>query len=79
METGFAITAFMALFLNLVLDEEVADEEVPELTANVVDEEQDEEEWDRIRGKKMRDDAGVGNSSGDDAVEMQNVFPNMKR
>jgi len=79
METGFAITAFMALFLNLVLDEEVADEEVPELTANAVDEEQDEEEWDRIRGKKMRDDAGVGNSSGDDAVEMQNVSPNMKR
>jgi hypothetical protein len=49
METGFAITAFLTLFLNLILPEEVEDEETPELTANAVDEEHDEAEWDRIR------------------------------
>ena len=49
METGFAVTAFLALLLNLVLPEEVEDEDIPELTANNVDEAKDEEEWARIR------------------------------
>jgi hypothetical protein len=49
METGFAITAFLTLFLNLVLPEEIEDEETPELTANAVDEENDEAQWERIR------------------------------
>jgi hypothetical protein len=49
METGFAITAFLTLVLNLVLPEEIEDEETPELTANVIDEENDEAEWERIR------------------------------
>jgi xanthine/uracil permease len=49
METGFALTAFLTLFLNLVLPEEVEDEETPELTANVIDEENDEAQWERIR------------------------------
>jgi uric acid-xanthine permease len=49
METGFAVTAFLTLFLNLILPEEIEDEETPELTANTADEEKDEEEWARIR------------------------------
>ncbi|KAJ9629737.1 hypothetical protein H2203_002118 [Taxawa tesnikishii (nom. ined.)] len=58
LETGFAVTAFVTLFLNLVLPEEMEDEDIPELTANVVDEARDEEEWARIRrgskaGKEM--------------------------
>lgn len=79
METGFAVTAFIALFLNLILAEEIADEEVPELTANVVDEERDEQEWDRIKSKKTQEDARVGNSSSEDAVEMQNFTMDSKR
>ncbi|KAF2098784.1 Xanthine/uracil permease [Rhizodiscina lignyota] len=53
METGFAITAFLALILNLILPEEIEDEETPELTANDVDAEKDQEEWNRIGGKSV--------------------------
>ena len=49
MENGFAVTAFLALILNLILPEEFEDEEIPELTANTVDEAADEEEWRHIR------------------------------
>lgn len=49
METGFAVTAFLALILNLVLPEEMEDEETPEYTANAIDEERDAEEWARIK------------------------------
>jgi hypothetical protein len=49
METGFAVTAFLALLLNLILPEEIEDEEIPELTADAVDEEKDREEWNKIR------------------------------
>ncbi|KAF2433515.1 Xanthine/uracil permease [Tothia fuscella] len=49
LETGFAVTAFLTLILNLILPEEIEDEETPELTANAVDEENDREEWNRIR------------------------------
>jgi len=49
METGFAVTAFLALILNLALPEEIEDEETPELTANDVDESDDREEWNRIQ------------------------------
>lgn len=49
MEEGFALAAFIALILNLILPEEMEDEEIPELTANTIDEPQDEEEWRRIR------------------------------
>lgn len=48
METGFAITAFLALILNLILPEEIEDEETPEYTANAIDGVRDEEEWARI-------------------------------
>ena len=50
LETGFAVTGFLATLLNLVLPEEVEDEEVvEELTANEVDSAGDREEWERIR------------------------------
>lgn len=48
-ETGFAITAFLSLFLNLFLVEEIEDEAVDIITANTIDEKADDEEWDRIR------------------------------
>lgn len=57
METGFAVTGFLALILNLILPEEIEDEEVPELTANEVDEKADEEEWARIQRGKAEPDA----------------------
>jgi NCS2 family nucleobase:cation symporter-2 len=65
METGFAVTAFLALFLNLVIPEEIVDEpEAPELTANTIDEPRDEEEWDEIKaghhGKSVSEPAGSG-------------------
>jgi xanthine/uracil permease len=49
MEEGFAIAAFIALILNLILPEEFEDEEIPELTANTIDAPADEEEWRHIR------------------------------
>lgn len=53
METGFALTAFLAVILNLALPDEVEDDaEVPELTANDVDEAGDREEWARIQHGK---------------------------
>jgi cell division protein FtsN len=49
MEEGFALAAFIALILNLILPEEFEDEEIPELTANTIDAPADEEEWRHIR------------------------------
>lgn len=48
METGFAVTAFLSLIFNLILPEELEDEAV-DITANTVDERDDEKEWERIR------------------------------
>jgi len=59
METGFALTAFLTLLLNLVLPEEIEDEETPEITANEVDEPADKEEWNRIqKGKHFDEERG---------------------
>jgi uric acid-xanthine permease len=79
METGFAVTAFLSLILNLVLPEEIEDE-VVEITADKADDEADRKEWDRIRRpSQMRksaelnvDNAGgrsVGGASLSDDVE----------
>ena len=51
METGFAVTAFLAIILNLVLQEEIEDE-AASITANVVDDEDDREEWKQIKHGK---------------------------
>ena len=50
METGFAITGFLAIFLNLVLPEEIEDDTVS-ITANTLDNADDQEEWRRIKAK----------------------------
>ncbi len=55
-ETGFALAAFLALFLNLVLPEEIEDEETPELTADTADDQDDREEWARINKSKGPED-----------------------
>jgi hypothetical protein len=68
MQTGFALTAFLALFLNLFIPEEIEDEETPELTANEVDGEADVQEWNRIR-KSV--DVGPGAGSSDGAVDVE--------
>lgn len=51
METGFAVTAFLAIFLNLILAEEIEDEAAT-FTANEADAADDQEEWARIRRGK---------------------------
>jgi len=47
-ETGFALTAFLSLFLNLIIPDEIEDEAV-NITANTLDDQDDEKEWERIR------------------------------
>lgn len=49
METGFAVAAFVALILNLLLPEEIEDEETPEFTADDADDAEDREEWKQIK------------------------------
>ena len=53
----------MAIFLNLILAEEIEDE-APLLTANDVDAADDKEEWRQIRGKK-----GSGSGTDEDTIE----------
>ncbi|KAK3678295.1 hypothetical protein LTR78_001590 [Recurvomyces mirabilis] len=57
LETGFAVTAFLALILNLILLEEIEDEEIPESTANRADDADDAEEWNRMHGRGEADKA----------------------
>lgn len=54
METGFAVTAFLSLFLNLAIPEE-ADDDAVETTANTVDAD-DKKEWERIRRRSQLKD-----------------------
>lgn len=67
METGFAVTAFMSVILNLIIPEENEDEEVPELTAATVDEDADKAEWDHIRRKSA---AARQSSDGSHAIDV---------
>jgi hypothetical protein len=62
MEQGYAVTAFVCLILNLIIPEEIEDEEVPELTADLNDVAKDEAEWGRLHSvahprKKSHDNA----------------------
>jgi len=70
MQTGFAVTAFLALFLNLILPEEIEDEEIPELTADAVDEEKDRVEWDGIRGSVDHRALSVATGAGIEAAKL---------
>ena len=53
------MTAFIAIFLNLVLHEEIEDE-AASITANEVDAADDREEWARIKHGKAATDEEVG-------------------
>lgn len=53
LETGFAVTGFLALFLNLILAEEIEDE-AASITANEEDAHDDEIEWDKIRRRSSQ-------------------------
>ena len=55
METGFALTGFLSIILNLILPEEVDDETVS-ITANELDRREDEEEWAKIDKSKETTD-----------------------
>jgi hypothetical protein len=48
METGFAVTAFLSLIMNLLLPEEIEDEAM-DITANTADAADDESNWEHIR------------------------------
>ncbi|KAF2734571.1 Xanthine/uracil permease [Polyplosphaeria fusca] len=63
LETGFAVAAFIALILNLVLPEEIEDEETPELTANDADDAADKEEWAHIKHAKESSDVEIGQAA----------------
>lgn len=54
METGFALTGFIAIILNLILQEEVEDE-AKSITANEADVAADEREWTEIEAKSKGD------------------------
>lgn len=54
METGFALTGFIAIILNLILQEEVEDE-AKSITANQADVAADEREWAEIEAKSQGD------------------------
>ena len=63
--TGFAVTGFLALFLNLVLAEEIEDE-AASITANEADAADDREEWARIKRGKMGEDGGDSTEKSND-------------
>ena len=72
METGFAVTAFLALILNLVLLEDV-DDEVVEITANTIGEKKDEQEWERIRRPSTIRAIRKSQEQGRDSVDMESA------
>ena len=76
MESGFAITAFVALLLNLFLEEEIEDEAV-HITANTVDDRADEEEWNKIKNHPDSDvrksSQGDSSTSADDKISQAKV------
>ena len=69
METGFAVTGFLAMFLNLVLTEEIEDE-AQSITANEVDAADDRAEWDRIRRNKA---AGSDSEKGEEKPDSVDI------
>jgi uracil-xanthine permease len=66
LETGFAVTAFIAVLLNLLLPEEDSDEETESLAGDLADQEEEREAEDEdpsfknatVRGGRMSIDAG---------------------
>ncbi|KAL9027599.1 MAG: hypothetical protein Q9196_003903 [Gyalolechia fulgens] len=69
-ETGFALTAFVAIFLNLFLREEGEDEVAEgKHTANLADDAADRAEWRRIERRSGADGGDVEKGSGDVETE----------
>jgi uracil-xanthine permease len=66
MQTGFAVTGFLAMFLNTVLAEEIEDEALP-IIANEADAVDDREEWERIRHGKA---AGSDSEKGEKGIDL---------
>ena len=64
LETGFAVTAFLSILLNLILPEEIEDETAPSITANDIDAPADADEWRRIR-QNSKAVNGVGDGEGE--------------
>lgn len=70
LRNGNTVTGFLAIFLNLVLDEEIEDE-AASITADNADAADDEEEWRRIQhGKADRggEDKELGEKAGGGGV-----------
>ncbi|GAE00176.1 purine permease, putative [Paecilomyces variotii No. 5] len=59
MENGFAVTAFLSLLLNLILQEEPEDE-VDVITADLADVTDDQREWDQIRHHRAEQNGEKG-------------------
>ena len=67
LETGFAVTAFLSIVLNLILEEEIEDETAPSITADELDAAADREEWRRIQ-KDVDGEGEKGNGNGKEGV-----------
>ena len=79
METGFAVTAFLSLFLNLVLPEEIEDE-VVEITADKADDEADRLEWERIRRpSQQRRSAELNGADGGKSVGGESLSDDVEK
>ncbi len=65
------MTAFLAIFLNLILAEEIEDETVS-ITANDADAADDREEWERIQRGKMGG-GGKDEETGENSVDGKGV------
>jgi NCS2 family nucleobase:cation symporter-2 len=77
METGFAVTAFLSVILNLIIPEEIEDAEVPELTAATVDDEADKAEWDHIRRKSAAARQSSDGSHGVNVIDPEKKVTNV--
>lgn len=79
METGFAVTAFLSLILNLIIPNEDEDDESMAITAATVDVKDDEKEWERIRSphhvKEMHDSDEIAHGSGDEELGSTTAKP----
>ena len=74
LETGFAVTGFLAIILNLLLEEDPEEDAAVSITADENDDKDDRVEWDAIRKNSvtsMRVDGLAGPSEGskNDPVE----------
>lgn len=77
METGFAVTAFLSLILNLILPEEIEDE-ATDITANTADDKDDEKEWERVRRPSQTRATRKSQEAGRASVDVESQAPTDK-